>query len=326
VPSVVYTLGDPGGLGPELLFLAELSTVLKKESILVIGPESILEHYCRLYQRPRFWQRIDNPYLIHTSPGEIYLFQPQELEGLMYEPGRGDSAGGFAAGSSLRTACDILKNGHGRALITGPLNKAFMLDAGFRFGGHTEFLADYFNVGPDRVCMHLCGEKLRVSLVTTHPPLRRVPDLVTREKIIFCLKLTWDFVQKLGLTIPIAVCGLNPHAGEQGRTGSEELEIINPAIREARALGINVQGSFPADTVFSRAWRGEFSAVLAMYHDQGLGPLKLVEFGKCVNITLGLPVVRTSVDHGTGYDLAGTGRASPKSLERAFDLALKLMP
>lgn len=326
MPSVVYTLGDPGGTGPELLFLGDLSTVLKEKSILVIGPESILEYYCRLYQRPRFWQRIDNPALIHECPGNIYLIQPPGLEGLEYEPGRGDKAGGFAAGSSLETACDMLKNGHGRALVTGPLNKAFMLEAGFRFGGHTEFLADYFKVGPDRVCMHLCGDRLRVSLVTTHPPLRLVPDLITREKILICLKLTWEFVQKLGLTAPIAVCGLNPHAGEQGRTGTEELEIINPAIREARGLGVNVQGAFPADTVFSRAWRGEFSAVLAMYHDQGLGPLKLVEFGKCVNITLGLPVIRTSVDHGTGYDLAGTGKASPLSLEKAMGLALKLMP
>lgn len=326
MPSVIYTLGDPAGLGPELLFLTDISAFLKDKSILVVGPESILEHYRRHYQRPMFWKRIDNPALIRTCPRGIYLIEPPGLEGLKYQPGRGDLSGGFAAGSSLGMACDIMKKGYAEALVTGPLNKAFMLEAGFRFGGHTEFLADYFKVGPEGVCMHLCGEHLRVSLVTTHPPLRLVPGLVTREKILLCLNLTQAFVQKLGLKAPIAVCGLNPHAGEQGRIGNEELGIITPAIDEARKMGVNVQGPFPADTVFSRAYKGEFCAVLAMYHDQGLGPLKLVEFGNCVNTTLGLPVIRTSVDHGTGYDLAGTGRANPKSLERAFELALKLIP
>ena len=322
---IIYTLGDPSGLGPELLFQANISTVLGASSLLLVGPENILEQHSRFYRRPKFWNRIENPACIQTKPPDIYLVQPPELEGRKYQPGRGDSGGGFAAGSSLKVACNLMKTRHADALVTGPLNKAFMLEAGFKFGGHTEFLADYFEVGPENVCMHLCGENLRVSLVTTHPPLRMVPDLVTTEKIIRCLIQTQDFVRKLGLDAPLAVCGLNPHAGERGRIGQEEETIITPAINEATAMGINVQGPFSADTVFLRAYKGEFSAVLAMYHDQGLGPLKLVEFGSCVNITLGLPIIRTSVDHGTGYDLAGTGKANPRSLERAFKMALKLI-
>ncbi|MFN2343915.1 MAG: 4-hydroxythreonine-4-phosphate dehydrogenase PdxA, partial [Desulfonatronovibrio sp.] len=247
------------------------------------------------------------------------------LDGQTYIPGKGDPAGGFAAGTSLNLACGLLKNGFAQALVTGPLNKAFMLDAGFAFGGHTEFLADYFNVPDENICMHLCGKRLRVSLVTTHPPLRLVPDLITQDKIIHCLQLTRDFLDKSGFTAPIAVCGLNPHAGEQGKIGNEEQTIIMPAIERARQLDIDAQGPFPADTVFARACKGEFSAVLAMYHDQGLGPLKLIEFGQSVNVTLGLPIIRTSVDHGTGYDLVGTNKANPSSLNRAFELAVRLI-
>jgi len=322
---IIYTLGDPAGLGPELLFQMDISAILKDHSLLIVGPENILKHHARGFKRPQFWKRIEYPLeILKTAPG-VYLIQPPELEGLKYQPGRGDSKGGFAAGSSLKTACNLMRKEDAQALVTGPLNKAFMLEAGFKFGGHTEFLADYFDVGTEKVCMHLCGELLRVSLVTTHPPLRLVPGLVTKEKIVRCLILTWSFVQKLGLEAPVAVCGLNPHAGERGRIGQEEQTVIEPAVNKAKAMGIDVQGPFPADTVFSRAYRGEFSAVLAMYHDQGLGPLKLVEFGNCVNITLGLPIIRTSVDHGTGYDLAGTGKASSGSLKRAFELALRLM-
>lgn len=325
-PFIIYTPGDPAGLGPELLFQTDVSILADSYSLLIVGPESILEHYCRLYNRPKFWKRINDPAHIPGKIPGIYLIQPSQLEDYIFRPGQGDRHSGFAAGTSLLAACDLIRKGYGKALVTGPVNKAFMLDAGFRFGGHTEFLADFFGIDPGNVCMHLCGERLRVSLVTTHPALRHVADLITRQKIILCLQLTQNFIRKLGLETPLAVCGLNPHAGEQGKIGQEEETIIRPAIEQAVDMGINVQGPFPADTVFSRACRKEFSAVLAMYHDQGLGPLKLIEFGKCVNITLGLPIIRTSVDHGTGYDLAGTGRASPRSLERAFELAVKLVP
>lgn len=318
-------MGDPAGLGPELLFSADLENISSKHPLLIIGPENILDYHAQNFGRSRFWKRIDNPRSIKDADPGIYLFQPPSIDGQTYIPGRGDSSGGFAAGTSLNLACGLLEKDFAQALVTGPLNKAFMLDAGFAFGGHTEFLADYFKVPDENICMHLCGKRLRVSLVTTHPPLRLVPDLITQDKIIHCLKLTKNFMDQSGFTAPVAVCGLNPHAGEQGKIGNEEQTIIIPAIERARQLSIDAQGPFPADTVFARAFKGEFSAVLAMYHDQGLGPLKLIEFGQSVNVTLGLPIIRTSVDHGTGYDLVGTNKADPASLNRAFELALRLI-
>jgi len=166
---------------------------------------------------------------------------------------------------------------------------------------------------------------LRVSLVTTHPPLCDVPRLVTRAGILRALAHTADFVARLGLSGPIGVCGLNPHAGESGRIGREDEEVVGPAVREAKALGLNVEGPIPADTLFHFAARGRYAAVLAMYHDQGLAPLKLLHFGEAVNVTLGLPIVRTSPDHGTGYDLVGTGRAKLTSFVAALDLARRLV-
>ncbi len=323
---LVYTMGDPNGLGPELLFLADVNRMTQKHVILIIGLEKALTyHHHKLGGRQVSWSRISRPEQdLRTGPG-IYLYQPAGLESIVLRPGQKDIQGGFAAGAALKAACDFLKSNPDAALVTGPLNKSLLIQAGFDFPGHTEFLAHELGVDKDRVCMHLCGERLRVSLVTTHHPLRRVPEMISKEKILSCLRLTSAFTIRLGLgKKPIGVCGLNPHAGEQGRIGREELDIIAPAVDQAGKEGLNVMGPYPADTIFYRAFQGEFSAVLAMYHDQGLGPLKLVEFGQCVNITLGLPVVRTSVDHGTGYDLVGTGRAGSGSLSKAFALAVRL--
>ncbi|MFW6005350.1 MAG: 4-hydroxythreonine-4-phosphate dehydrogenase PdxA [Desulfonatronovibrionaceae bacterium] len=321
---ILYTLGDPAGLGPELIFRAGLENISRKHPVLPIGPENILLKYSTRLEIPAFWKKISHPAAPGCRSPGFYLYEPPSLRSLSFQPGRPSVSGGMAAGTSLREACRIMQAGLGHALVTGPLNKSLVLEAGFPFGGHTEFLADFFQTGPENVCMHLCGERLRVSLVTTHPPLAEVSRLVTREKIINCLRLTQDLMHQIGLDQPLAVCGLNPHAGEQGKIGDEEKKIIEPAINQAREAGIKVCGPLSADTVFWRACQGEFSAVLAMYHDQGLGPLKVMEFGRSVNITLGLPIIRTSVDHGTGYDLAGTGRASPVSLKRAFELALML--
>ena len=233
--------------------------------------------------------------------------------------------GGLAAGLSLDVACDLLLGRLAGAIVTGPLSKLALNRAGFAFPGHTELLAERAGVGPEGVCMHLCGPRLRVSLATTHPPLRQVPDLITRDRILTCLRLTRGFVNALGLKTPIAVCGVNPHAGEGGLLGREEIEVVEPAMKEAASEGIDAVGPLPADTVFFRAASGEFSAVLAMYHDQGLGPLKLLHFHECVNVTLGLPFIRTSVGHGTGFGLVGTGKADPGSFQAAVDLARTLL-
>lgn len=361
IGTILLTLGDPNGLGPELVCRWLASKPNIREHLVLIGPESGLAYHSDRLGLGRPWIRLDawngpqqddlfqsdtgaRPtggtqegavqagkvpdsgarWLKDRSPG-VYLLEPDGLETFFMEPGEYSASGGLAAGLSLSLACDILMLGQAQAVVTCPLNKAGLQEAGFNFPGHTEFLAERAGVGPDGVCMHLCGPKLRVSLVTTHPPLRQVPDLVTEEKVFRCLRLTTDFVRALGMTGPVGVCGLNPHAGESGTIGDEEGRVIAPAIERAKAQGLDVVGPMPADTIFHRAYEGEFPAVLAMYHDQGLGPLKLVHFGQAVNVTLGLPFVRTSVDHGTGFDLVGKDTADMGSFLAAVGLARRLV-
>lgn len=347
--TLAVTLGDPCGLGPELVVrtLADIPQRYQErgERLLIIGPLSTLVRACE--GRPRFFEVLDDSapvseQLAGRGPG-AYFVEPRGLAELDYPPGAPATAGGLAAGRSLELAVRLAKSGVIQGLVTCPLNKACLQQAGFAFPGHTEFLAEGLGVGRDGVTMHLCGpmpdklmsggplpgekaqQVLRVSLVTTHPPLAEVLRLVTRERILRSLKHTADFVARLGLSGPIGVCGLNPHAGESGRIGREDEEVVGPAVREAKALGLNVDGPIPADTLFHFAARGRYAAVLAMYHDQGLGPLKLLHFGEAVNVTLGLPIIRTSPDHGTGYDLVGTGKAKLTSFVAALDMARRLV-
>ncbi len=346
--TLAITLGDPCGLGPELVVRTLADTPQhhqeRGERLLIIGPLSALVR--ALEGRPRFFKVLDGPaplaeQLADCGPG-AYFAEPRGLAELDYPPGAAATAGGLAAGRSLELAVRLAKTGLIQGLVTCPLNKASLQEAGFAFPGHTEFLAEGLGVGRYNVTMHLCGpmppealpgekprQVLRVSLVTTHPPLAEVPRLVTRERILRSLKHTAEFVARLGLVGPghgpIGVCGLNPHAGESGRIGREDEEVVGPAVREAKALGLNVEGPIPADTLFHFAARGRYAAVLAMYHDQGLAPLKLLHFGEAVNVTLGLPIIRTSPDHGTGYDLVGTGRAKLTSFVAALDLARRLV-
>jgi len=342
--ALAVTLGDPCGLGPELVVRTLADTPQRYEQrgeqLLVIGPLAPLVH--ALEGRPRFFEVLDASanlaeQLGVRGPG-AYFVEPKSLSGLDYPPGEAATAGGLAAGRSLELAVRLAKAGVIQGLVTCPLNKASLQEAGFHFPGHTEFLAEGLGVGAGNVTMHLCGPMpppatagepqpmvLRVSLVTTHPPLADVPRLVTREAILRALRHTADFVDRLGLQGGIGVCGLNPHAGESGRIGREDLEVVGPAVREAKAAGMNVDGPIPADTLFHFAARGRYAAVLAMYHDQGLAPLKLLHFGEAVNVTLGLPIIRTSPDHGTGYDLVGTGKARLTSFVAALDLARRLV-
>jgi 4-hydroxythreonine-4-phosphate dehydrogenase len=342
--TLAVTLGDPCGLGPELavrtLADAPQGYEQRGEQLLLIGPLAPLVR--ALEGRPRFFEALDaglglSEQLAQRGPG-AYFVEPKGLAGLDYPPGEAAIAGGLAAGRSLELAVRLAQSGVIQGLVTCPLNKASLQEAGFLFPGHTEFLAEGLGVGAKNVTMHLCGPMpvpcapgetpplvLRVSLVTTHPPLADVPRLVTREAILRTLKHTADFVARLGLTGAIGVCGLNPHAGESGRIGREDLDVVAPAVAEAKAAGLNVDGPIPADTLFHFAARGRYAAVVAMYHDQGLAPLKLLHFGEAVNVTLGLPIVRTSPDHGTGYDLVGRGKARLTSFIAALDLARRLV-
>ncbi|MEW5773910.1 MAG: 4-hydroxythreonine-4-phosphate dehydrogenase PdxA [Thermodesulfobacteriota bacterium] len=321
---LLLTLGDPDGLGPELVCrLLGAGAYALNRPVLALGPERALEAAARAAGLGRFWTRVEDPGQVR-GPG-MHLLVPAGLEHYSPAPGVVRPEGGRAAGLALEEACRLLRSGQAAGVVTCPLHKAMLLAAGFDFPGHTELLAERLGVGRDGVCMHLCGPRLRVSLVTTHPPLAAVPGLVTRERILRGLSLTADLMRRQGVVGPVAVCGLNPHAGEGGTIGREEVETIAPAVEEARASGLDVVGPLPADSLFHFAAQGRYAAVLAMYHDQGLGPLKLLHFGEAVNVTLGLPVVRTSPDHGTGHDLVGAGKASAASLQAALDLALRLL-
>ena len=234
--------------------------------------------------------------------------------------GRVSAAGGRAAIEAITGAICLALGRRVDAIVTAPISKEAIRAAGSPFPGHTEMLATF--TGAKRHAMMLVGGPLRVSLATIHVPLAQVPSLITTRGVREVIELTWDAVRSFGLRRPkIAVCGLNPHAGEGGMMGDEERRIIAPVVRALAKKGIPVSGPYPADTIFFRAARGEFAAVVAMYHDQGLGPLKTLAFDTGVNLTLGLPIIRTSVDHGTAFDIAGKGIASPESLLAAVELA-----
>lgn len=292
--------------------------------LLIIGPKQALEHHAhRLGLRP-FWDSAPDGFALNDLPPGTYHYSPPDFSWLRMTPGTAVMDGGKAAAQALDVACALLAAGQARALVTCPLNKAMLRQAGFAFAGHTEFLAHRAGLAPDSLCMHFYGPKLRVSLATTHPPLARVSALLTPGLLLRKLELTLNFLRDRGHVRPVAVCGLNPHAGENGQIGDEEIRIIAPAVDAARAKGWDVIGPLAADTLFYRALCGEFSAVLAMYHDQGLGPFKLLHFHSGIQVTLGLPYVRTSPDHGTGYELVGTGKASVQSLQTALDMAVRM--
>jgi len=315
---IFATLGDPAGLGPELF--ARLLTEQRFDYPLVLfGLERSLVFHCQQLGLDFFWQSITN--LSQVRENKVYLLEPPGLENVQVTFGQPSVQGGLVAGRSLELACQYLQQGWSRVLITGPLDKFSLQEAGFNFAGHTEFLASSFGLSPDQVCMYFAGPDFDVSLITTHPPLKDVPQLITPQKLELCVNLSYNFAQKIHPELKIGVCGLNPHAGEQGKIGREELEIIQPVLAKLKAKGMHLAGPLPADTLFYQAKEGKYNLVIAMYHDQGLAPLKMLYFGQCVNITLGLPIWRFSVDHGTGYDLVGKNKAKLDSLRRCFELA-----
>jgi len=324
---LLVTLGDAGGLGPELAARVLPKTPLCGAwRLVLLGSEaSLLRHVLRRGEAP-FWTTLDLAAdLAALAPG-VYLLEPPALRGLAPDIGRPTVEGGRSAGAALELACDLLRQGQAHGVVTLPLHKAMLKAAGYDFPGHTELFAEHAGLSRGDVTMHLCGDRLRVSLVTTHPPLAAVPGLITQDRVLQTIVHTHDFLADLDLPRRrLAVCGLNPHAGESGTIGREEIESIEPAMAVALARGCDVHGPLPGDTVFHRAVHGDFDAVVAMYHDQGLAPLKLLHFNEAVNVTLGLPFVRTSVDHGTGFDLAGADAASTTSFTAALELAARLV-
>jgi len=225
---------------------------------------------------------------------------------------------------AVRKAVDILKKGKAHALVTAPVNKEAINKSGIPFQGHTEYLAASTNT--KIFAMMLCGGPLKVTTVTRHVPLKKVSGIITQEKIIEAVRLTGAGLKKyFGIRNPrIGVCGLNPHCGEGGKIGREEQDIIIPAIKKIRRFVPKIQGPISGDVIFYMAYNGKLDAVISMYHDQGLGPLKMTAFEKGVNVTLGLPFIRTSPDHGTAYDIAGKGIANPTSMKEAIKLAVAM--
>ena len=299
-PRLAVTLGDPRGIGPEITRRA-LESPLAAE-IIAIGAED------QVAAIPASRRVVVGTW--GEGPGEEGPAGPG--------PSRAVRAGRIA-GAAIETAARLVLAGEADAIVTAPAQKHALNLAGFRWPGHTEWLAHL--AGDVDVAMMLAADRLRVVLVTTHVPLRAVPDLLTTERIIRTGEVTRAALGRWwGIASPrIAVCALNPHAGESGLFGDEEERIIRPAVE---ALGAS--GPWPADTVFVRAMRGEFDAVLAPYHDVGMTAIKVAAFGHGVNVTLGLPFPRTSPDHGTAFDIAGTGRADPASMRQALELAVEL--
>lgn len=322
-PILAITMGDPAGVGPEIVVKALGSRRLWRACRpVVIGRRPALEAAARSLKSRIAFDPVGTR-LPAAIPGHCPFVETGPERDPLPPLGRPSAAGGRAALEAVTEAICLALDGRAAGVVTAPISKEAIHAAGCPFPGHTELLAAF--TGSRRYAMMLVGGPLRVSLATIHEPLARVPSLITGRLVREIIQLTWEAVRDLGLPRPrVAVCGLNPHAGEAGLMGREERRVIAPAVRAMAARGIPVSGPHPADTVFFRAARGEFAAVVAMYHDQGLGPLKTLAFDTGVNVTLGLPIVRTSVDHGTAFDIAGRGVASPESLLAAVELAATL--
>jgi 4-hydroxythreonine-4-phosphate dehydrogenase len=283
-PRVAVTVGDPAGIGPEIAAKAAAD--------------------------PRV-REVCEPVLYGPAVGQLF------------EPGVLSAAAGRASYDAIVAAVRDAMDGKVDAVATAPVNKLAFAHAGLPWKGHTDLLGHL--TGSPQVAMMFWSEPLKVVLATVHVALGDVPRLLTRELLRRIIDLTARSLPRFGVNAPrLALAGLNPHAGEDGVIGGEEQQVLAPAVEEARARGIDIAGPFPGDTIFTRASRGEFDVVIACYHDQGLIPVKLLAFGRAVNVTLGLPIIRTSVDHGTAFDIAGRGIADPGSMVEAIVLAARL--
>ncbi len=323
-PVIALSGGDPAGVGPEIIVKALAGEAVHKLArIVVLGDPGIMTKAVGILDSGAEIRIIDDPDKGFFRPGIIDLIPCSEMDPERHRFGLSGRACGEAAYRAVAKAVELIRAGRAEALATAPLAKSSLHRAGHKYPGHTELLSHLTDGSEPVMC--LAGPKLKVSLVTTHLALKDIPERIGFHRIVRTVELTVDFLKRLGLkNSRIGVCGLNPHAGEDGLFGQEEKEIIAPAIEECVRRGLAVVGPEPADTIFFRSAQGEFQAVVAMYHDQGLIPLKLLHFDNAVNTTLGLNLVRTSVDHGTAFDIAGSGKADPASLMAALKMAATL--
>ncbi len=320
-PVIAISSGEPAGIGPDIC-LALADRELDARLLVLADPTLLAERARALGIAARLQSVIDPESTPLHQVGSLSVLPVSAAVAAV--PGQPDTRNADYVLNMIRNAVALCMNGEADALVTAPVQKSIISRSGVSFTGHTELLAEL--TGAPRSVMLLVNDELRVALATTHLPLRRVADAITATGIMQLLGvLHADLKTRFGIARPrIKVLGLNPHAGESGTMGREEIEVLQPALEQARAQGIDAAGPYPADTAFTPAALDGFDAVLAMYHDQGLPVIKARGFGDTVNVTCGLPIVRTSVDHGTALDLAATGRASAHSLIAAIELARQL--
>ncbi|MBI1884422.1 MAG: 4-hydroxythreonine-4-phosphate dehydrogenase PdxA [Chlamydiae bacterium] len=317
-PIIAITLGDVAGIGPEVVAKAlARDEIWKVCQPWVYGPPGVLEHTSKFLEKS-----LREIFFGKSIKGKILIRPVGKISLDLVGSGQMSQEVAKAALDAVHAAARDALEGKVQALVTAPLHKKNVRQVNPQFLGHTEFLADLTQTRS--VVMMMASPRLKVALVTTHVPLKEVSKNVTREKIFNVISIFHEALESAGLKKPkIGVCALNPHGGEDG--GEEEKKKIGPAVRLAQKKGMNVEGPFSADTLFYKAWQGKYDGVVSMYHDQGLAPLKMMAFDEAVNVTLGLPFVRTSPDHGTAYPIAGRGIASPESMVSAIQMAARLV-
>jgi len=319
--TIVITAGEPAGIGLDIVLQTLQQHTWDKKLVVIADPE-LLDYRAKQLNIDINFQIYDAKHPQGSSTDTIVVLPVVCPSPVVV--GQLDVRNAIYVLETLEVAAKGCLNGEFAAMVTAPIHKGIINDAGIKFSGHTEFLAELSDT--KLPVMMLAADKLRVALATTHLPLSQVSDAITAELLEDILSiLHHDLQSKFSIPNPhILVCGLNPHAGESGHMGHEEIEIIEPTLERMRKKGMNLSGPLPADTLFTPKYLDTADAVLAMYHDQGLPVLKYVGFGNAINITLGLPIIRTSVDHGTALDLAGTGKANIGSLLAAINLACEI--
>ena len=318
------TMGDPSGIGPEVILKSFYNRFFKKTDIVVIGDFNIMKAAYNLLKISSFrLNRIVRSADACLNPETLNIIDLQAIDMDKFQPCKVNARSGNAAFEYIREAVKLIERNEISAIVTAPLNKEALNLAGHRYQGHTELLASL--TGTKDYAMVLYDKKLSVIHVSTHVPLLEAIKGLKRERIEKVIFMAYDFMKMLGNKEPrIAVAGINPHAGEKGLFGSVEIQEITPAVINANMKGINVSGPLSPDTVFLKALNGSYDIVVAMYHDQGHIPVKIMGFSNGVNVTVGLPFIRTSVDHGTAFDIAWQGKAGEGSMVEAVRLALKL--
>jgi 4-hydroxythreonine-4-phosphate dehydrogenase len=323
-PLIAISMGDHNGIGPEVILKALQKTDFKQSTPVLIGHEHVFQYYEEIVKSGFTFHTIHDIHDCISRANTINLLKSSEISEIIPDPGKITATAGNQAMKAVDTGASLCLNGDAHALVTAPISKESIHKAGFHYPGHTEFLAEKSNT--EDIQMMLVCDNLRVALATIHIPVRSIAEQLDTPLVELHIEhLHQSLREDFDIDSPkLAVLALNPHAGDGGVIGNEEIEIIRPALIKAVDNGINAEGPFPADGFFgNRKWQ-EFDGVLAMYHDQGLIPFKTIAFGKGVNFTSGLSFIRTSPDHGTGFDIAGRNRASEKSFKAAYDLAVKL--